>query len=132
MMMGFGASIFTAVFGGSGTLMSGSFIFGGSTFASIGLIFGGIILGFGRSGFFSVIGITSSVTRLLCSIVCRVAAALMITMTQAATQFATREVTVDALLCLPVSRTPKWVNWRLFAGAEFTLRIGAAIVRTFP
>src|SRR3569833_210477 len=110
-MTGLGASIFTCVFGTSGTFTSGSLIFGGSTLASIGLIFGGVIFGgLGRSGFFSVIGITSSVKRLLCSIVWRVAAAPSTTMTKAATQFTTTDVMVDALLCLPVSSRPKCVN----------------------
>src|SRR5438105_4899775 len=129
---GFGVSIFTTGFGGSGALISGSLIFGGSTFAICGTGLGGTIFGLGRSGFFSAIGMINCVILRLFWIVSLVAAALRITITHAATQLTTSEVTVDVLLWPPVSRTPKCVNCMLFASWGFALRSGAAIAGTIP
>src|ERR1035437_2602475 len=98
--IGLGASILTTgCLGSSGAFIWGTFTISGS----FGL--GGTTLGLTGSTFFRI-GSVRTVSFLLLSMVCVVAAPIT-TMTKAMTKLITSEVTVDALLCPPVSRTPK-------------------------
>src|SRR5579871_4345076 len=120
-------------FGGSGSLISGILIFGGSTFTTggVGSGFGGMILGLigSGSGCLGSGARLSSVSLCLLSIDFLAAAPMMQT-TMAMMMLSEIEVKSEPLLWLPSLRTPKCENC-MFCGEGSSLRSGFAIKKSF-
>src|ERR1035437_9233795 len=109
MRIGLGWSILTTgCFGNSGIFTLGMTILGSSTLASSGSGFGlgGAIFGLTGSGFFWTTGSVSTVSLFVSSMIC-LGARLSTMTTNAMATLTSSEVTVEALLWAPVSRTPK-------------------------